>query len=146
MAAIQSVRATPLFTGVCWIQGLYYFVTGVWPLVSIRSFKMVTGEKTDNLPTGLDQDHWLVMAVSLLITAISVTLLVAAYRRTQALELALLAVLAASGLTAIDVIYTTRKVILPIYLLDAAIQVPLIIVWCVALAWIKTARAPHDGN
>jgi len=85
------------------------------------------------LPSGLDQDHWLVMAVSLLITAISITLLMAAYRRTQSSELAVLAILAAGGLTAIDVIYTARKVILPIYLLDAMVEVPLILAWLVAL-------------
>jgi len=121
------VVATPLserlFTGLCWFQGFYFFATGVWPLVSIRTFKMVTGEKTDNLPTGLDADHWLVMGMSLLITSISLTLLMAAWRRTRTAEIGLLAVVSAAGLTAIDVIYVARRVILPIYLLDAAIEV-----------------------
>jgi hypothetical protein len=124
-----------LFTGLCWFQGAYYFVTGVWPLLSIRSFKWVTGEKTDNMPTGLDADHWLVMTVGVLITAIAVTLLVAAWRRTQALELAVVAIGAAIGLTTIDVVYTWRGVILPIYLLDAAIEAPLIAAWCATLLW-----------
>jgi hypothetical protein len=119
-----------LFTGLCWVQGCYFFLTGVWPLVSVRTFKMVTGEKTDNLPTGLDADHWLLMTVSLLITAISFTLLVAAYRQTRVSEIALLAVASAAGLTAIDVIYVMRRVILPVYLIDAAMEVPLIIGWC----------------
>jgi hypothetical protein len=129
-----SLAPNRLFTGLCWFQGAYYFATGVWPLVSMRTFKMVTGEKTDNLPTGLEADHWLVMTVSVLITAIAVTLLVAAWRRTQAVELAVLAIGAAIGLTSIDVVYTWRGVILPIYLLDAAIEVPLIAAWCVTLA------------
>lgn len=122
-----------MFRALCWFQGLYYFVTGVWPLISVRTFKWVTGEKTDNLPTGLEADHWLLMTVSLLITSISLTLLTTAYRRTQSLEIAVLGILAATGLTAIDVIYVARKVILPIYLVDAVIEVPLILAWCIML-------------
>ncbi len=126
-----------LFGALLWIQGIYYLVTGVWPLISIRTFKMVTGEKTDNLPSRLDADHWLVMTVGVLITAIAITLLLAAYRKTHVLELAVLAIGAAAGLTAIDVIYTARGVILPVYLLDAALEVPLILAWCVALSRMK---------
>ena len=126
-----------LFTGLCWIQGGYYLVTGAWPLVSVRSFKMVTGEKgkTDNLQTGLDADHWLLMTVSVLIVAVAVTLIVSAVRKTQAIELAVLAIAAAIGLTAIDIIYTARGIILPIYLLDAALEIPLILAWIAALVW-----------
>jgi hypothetical protein len=132
-----------LFTGLCWFQGVYYFVTGVWPIVDVRSFKLITGEKTDNMPTGLDADHWLVMAVSLLITAIAVTLLVAAWRRTQVVEIAVMAVSGAVGLTIIDVVYTARRVIPPIYLLDAAVEIPLIVAWGIA---ILINREPSHGR
>jgi hypothetical protein len=120
------------FNVLLWVQGVYYFVTGVWPLVSIRTFIAITGEKTDNW-TGADIDHWLVKTAGVLITAISAALLVGAYRRTQSIELAVLAMGAAAGLTAIDVFYTWRGVILPVYLLDAALEVPLIVAWLVAL-------------
>ena len=106
----------------------------MWPIVHVRSFKFVTGEKTDNLPTGLEADHWLLMTVSVLIVSVSVTILLAAYRNTQELEIGVLAIAAAAGLTAIDVIYTLRGVIAPIYLVDAAIEVPLITAWLLALA------------
>ncbi len=129
----RSPGRSELFTALCWGQGLYYLLTGVWPLISIRTFKLVTGEKFDNSLTGLDADHWLVMTVGVLITAIALTLLVAAYRRTQAIELAILALAAATGLTAIDLIYTTRGVILPVYLLDAVIEVILILAWGVTI-------------
>jgi hypothetical protein len=69
MPATHNRRFSAFFTGLCWLQGVYYALTGLWPLVSIRTFKAVTGEKTDNLPTGFDSDHWLVMTVSVLITA-----------------------------------------------------------------------------
>lgn len=73
------------------------------------------------------------MTVSVLITAIAVCLLVAAYRRNQILELGVLAIGAAGGLTVIDVVYTLRGVIPPVYLLDAAIEVPLIAAWVIVL-------------
>jgi hypothetical protein len=138
--------ANRLFNGLLWLQGLYYFVTGVWPLVSIRTFLLVTGEKGkgDHLVTGLDIDHWLVMTAGVLITSIGLTLLVAAWRRTLVIELAVLAIGGAVGLTAIDVIYTSRGVIPPIYLLDAAVEVPLIVAWCVALAMRRKQSHPTN--
>jgi len=95
----------------------------------VRSFELVTGEKTDNLPTRLEADHWLLMTVSVLITTISITLLVAAVRRGETFEVGLMAVLAAIGLTSIDAIYVFRRVISPVYLIDAAVEVPLIAAW-----------------
>ena len=74
------------------------------------------------------------MTVSLLITAIAITLLVGAWRKTQAVELGVLAVGAAVGLTIIDVVYTWRGVILPIYLLDAVLELPLIAAWSFLIA------------
>jgi hypothetical protein len=29
------------------LQGLYFVITGVWPILSIRTFMMITGPKTD---------------------------------------------------------------------------------------------------
>jgi hypothetical protein len=141
MAAATSTLAERFFTALCWFQGSYYFATGVWPILHVRSFKWVTGEKTDNLPTRLEADHWLLMTVSALIVAIAVTILAAAWRRTRAVEIAILAVSAAVGLTAIDIVYTMRGVILPIYLLDAAIEIPLILCWCGVLAFLPQSGA-----
>jgi hypothetical protein len=41
-------------------QGVYYLLTGVWPLPSIGSFQRVTGPKTD---------LWLVRTVGVLVAA-----------------------------------------------------------------------------
>lgn len=123
-----------------WIQGVYYLATGVWPLVSIRSFIWVTGQKTDHLPTGLEEDHWLVMTVSVLITAIALGILTAAWRNETVLSIAIVAVGAAVGLTAIDLIYVARGVILPIYLVDAVLEVPLFLTWIVILICGLPAR------
>jgi len=124
------------------VQGLYYFVTGIWPLVSIETFQMVTGPKTDHLVTGREADHWLVMTVGVLITATAVALLVAAWRRRNPAEAAVLAVASAAGLTGIDVIYVARQAIAPIYLVDAVAEVVLIGAWAFVLVHeLRAARA-----
>jgi hypothetical protein len=130
--AKSSAKPFSLAIGLLWVQGSYFFVTGVWPLVSIRTFKMVTGEKTDNLPTGLDADHWLVFVAGVLITSIGFGILTAAWHRRASAEIVVVAVGSAIGLGAIDVIYVSRGVIAPIYLLDAAIEAVLLMAWLVA--------------
>ena len=106
------------------VQGLYYLVTGVWPLVHMPSFLAVTGPKTD---------LWLVRTAGVLITAISLPLLLAGYRQAVTPEIVLLAVGAAAGLTAIDVYYSLKGVISKIYLVDAVPEIVLIMLW--GLTW-----------
>jgi len=126
-----------LFNTLLWVQGTYYFVTGLWPILSIESFQRVTGPKTDHLPTGRESDHWLVLTVGTLIVAIAVTLLFAALRKRKVAEVALLAVLSALGLTTIDVVYAARGVISSIYLLDAVAEIMLIGFWLFVLAHVE---------
>src|SRR3954452_16176692 len=94
---------------VCSVQGIYYLITGVWPLVHMPSFLAVTGPKTD---------LWLVRTVGVLIGVIGAVLLLAGVRRQAGAEVRTLAIGSALGLTAIDVIYVTLGVIPPVYLLD----------------------------
>lgn len=49
-------------------QGPYYFATGVWPLVSMRTFEAVPGPKTD---------RWLVKTVGVLDAAVEAALIAA---------------------------------------------------------------------
>jgi hypothetical protein len=131
--ASSHTRPMTLFGVLLWVQGVYFALTGIWPLVSIETFQMVTGPKTDNAHTGLEADHWLVMTVGVLVTAVAIPMLVAAWRRTNVIEIAILAIGSSVGLTAIDVIYVARQTIPPIYLADAVIEVLLISAWIVAL-------------
>jgi hypothetical protein len=124
-----------------WVQGDYYLLTGLWPLVSIRTFIWVTGQKTDHLKSGLEIDHWLVMTAGVLITAIGLGIVVAAARRSLSAEIVTVAVGAAVGLTAIDVIYNWRGMIGPMYLVDAVLQILLIAAWSVALLFNRPAGA-----
>jgi len=76
----------------------------------------------------------LVMTAGVLITSIGLSLLVAAYNRRAKAETIVLAMAAAVGLTAIDVIDVYRGVIDRIYLLDAAIEVVLLLAWAAVLS------------
>lgn len=106
-------------------QGAFYLATGVWPLLHMRSFEAVTGEKTDD---------WLVETVGALLTVGGAVMMMAGLRRRVTPEIALLAAGSAAALTAIDVIYTARRVIRPVYLLDAAAELGLIAAWAAVAA------------
>jgi hypothetical protein len=95
--------------------------------VSIRTFMAVTGPKTD---------LWLVKTVAVLVTVTGAVILSAAFREQIDLEILLLAVGSAAALTAIDVIYVARRVIAPIYLADAVLEIVLIAGWLIA--WSKS--------
>lgn len=120
------MRAVLLF------QGVYYVITGIWPLVSLGTFEAVTGPKTDD---------WLVQTVGVLAGVIGIVLLVGSLRQRPTRETWFLSITSAIGFTAVDVTFVTLGVISRIYLVDAAIQI--VILLGIALAVIRTATAPH---
>lgn len=101
-------------------QAAYFLVTGVWPLVHIRSFEWVSGPKVD---------RWLVKTVGALVGVVGAAIGLAAWRRRITPEIELLAVGSALALAAIDVVYVARRRIRPVYLLDAAMELALIVGW-----------------
>jgi hypothetical protein len=105
---------------VCLIQAAYFLLTGIWPLVHIRSFMKVTGPK---------QDIWLVKTVGILVTVIGATLAVAARRDEITPATMGLAIGSAAALGLVDVMYVGKGVIARIYLLDAAAEAVLMIAW-----------------
>lgn len=110
-------------------QSAFYVLTGVWPIISIKTFQKVTGPKTD---------LWLVKTAGVLISAIGAVLGLAGRRNRVTPEIAVLAVGSAAGLTAIDVVYVAKGRISTIYLLDALAETILIALW--AFAWPSTSR------
>jgi hypothetical protein len=108
----------------CAAQGVYFLVTGVWPLLSMSTFEAVSGPKTDD---------WLVKTVGALVTVIAIVLLTSAARRSIANETRLLAVAAAAALAAVDIVYSSTGVISKIYLIDAAVEFAFIAGW----AWLS---------
>lgn len=102
------------------LQGIYWLLTGVWPFLHLPSFLWVTGPK---------EDIWLLYTVSVLITAIGAVLLLAGLKRRVTPEIKFLGIAGAVGLTGIDVYYALADVIRDIYLLDAAGELVLILLW-----------------
>ncbi|HEX8520652.1 MAG TPA: hypothetical protein VF669_00265 [Tepidisphaeraceae bacterium] len=110
---------------IAFIQSAYFVLTGVWPLLHMPSFLAVTGPK---------HDLWLVKTVGVLITVIGVAIGIGAYETNFPLAMKFLAVGSAVALAGVDINYVLRKVIPPIYLLDAAAEAVLIAAWI--LAWV----------
>ncbi len=121
---VQPDGRQPLLSwnGVALLQGVFYLVTGLWPLLHIQSFLKVTGPKTD---------LWLVKTLGVLISVIGVVLGSAGVQRSVNRDLALLGGGSAAALTAIDVIYVARRRISPVYLLDAVTELALIVGWSI---------------
>lgn len=112
------------------LQGVFYIITGMWPILSRRSFEKVTGTKVD---------FWLVQTTGALITVIGSVLALSGIRKKASPEMALLAVGSAASLTGADVIFASRKRISRIYLLDAVGEAGMIILW--ALGWVFPKRS-----
>ena len=109
-----------LFSLLAILHGVFYVLTGVWPLVSIGSFLRVTGPKTD---------IWLVRTLGVLITIVGAAILTAAYRDVLSPELLVVAIGATLALATVDVIYVTARVIPFVYLLDAVVELILAAAW-----------------
>lgn len=97
-------------------QAAYYFITGLWPVIDISSFMMVTGPKSD---------IWLVKMVGLLTVAISITLFSSVNRPSVARKI--LSISTASAYLLIDVYYYFNGTIRAIYLGDAVLEAIIIL-------------------
>lgn len=106
------------------VQGVYFLLTGLWPLFHMESFLMVTGPK---------EDLWLVKTVGMLAASIGVGLCAAGFQRRVISPIIAIAMASALGFMLIDVVFVVGEVILPIYLADAAIEMILFGCWILML-------------
>jgi hypothetical protein len=127
MHSSSRAREASMLPKVALIQGVFYLATGVWSLVDIVSFQLVTGPKTD---------LWLVRTVGVLVTVIGAVLISASRRRRITDEIVLLATGSALGLAAIDLIYSLSGRISAVYLADAGAEIGLAILW--AIGWRRS--------
>ena len=111
-----------LFNIILWLYVVYYFTTGIWPLIDIKSFMKVTGPKTD---------VWLVKTVGLLLAGVSVCLVVYFFMKADQSVIGTLAAVCSICLAGIDFYYAGKKVISPVYLIDGIIQVIFFIAWII---------------
>lgn len=102
------------------LQGIYWTITGIWPLLHMPSFLWVTGPKTD---------LWLVRTVGILIAVVGLVLLAAGFRHRVTQEVKWLGIGGAAGLGFVSAYYPLRDVIWDIYLLDAVAELLIILLW-----------------
>jgi hypothetical protein len=112
------------------VQGPVYLLSGLWPVVHLRSFESVTGPKADG---------WLVKTVGGLLAVIGSSLIAGGALRRPRRELRMLGVGSAAVLALIDVVYASRGRISKIYFADAALQILL------GAAWMATDRDRDAG-
>lgn len=101
-------------------QGIYYFLTGIWPILHIESFMEITGPK---------MDIWLVKTVGTLIAVIGLGLAISGFKKQVNFSIAFIAAASAAGLMLVDIIYVWLLVIPPVYLLDAVAELIIILLW-----------------
>jgi hypothetical protein len=101
------------------LQGIYYLITAIWPIVHIESFEKISGKK---------RNHWLVYTVALLLFVSSLVFLYSGFKRDVIpVETIILSVGNALALTIIDIVFVLRNTIRKIYLLDASAEMLLIV-------------------
>lgn len=107
-------------------QGTFNVVSGLWPLLAMRSFEAVYGPKVD---------RWLVHTVGGLLTSVGTAQLLS--REPGQLRVArLLGVGTAATLLAVDLTYVPKGRISRMYLLDAACEIG----WLSAWGWAAGRR------
>jgi hypothetical protein len=111
------------------LQGAYFLVTGIWPLVSRRTFEGVTGPK---------DDFWLAQTVGVLVSCIGGVLLIAERRKSLTPELEALGASSAAALALVDLVFVLRGRIRRTYLLDAALETAL------AAGWVARRLVPKS--
>lgn len=113
------------------VQAAYWLISGIWPLLHLRSFEAVTGPKVDG---------WLVRTVGLLLSAVGGVLAYSARQASTPREIPLVACSTAAALLASDVTFSLSGRISKIYLLDALANVALIGCWL--SAWRAEQHRP----
>jgi hypothetical protein len=106
-------------------QAVYYVISGIWPVVSMSSFEMVTGPK---------RDRWLVRTVGLLATVIGLALgrqgsTSEASGRGRLPAEVILGAGSALAFATIDAVYVAKRRISRVYLADAAIELAFLRSW-----------------
>ena len=93
---------------------------GMWPLLHLHSFGSVTGAKTDK---------WLVKSIAWMFIVIGLQLWVA----DQPKDVVTLGLGSAAAVAGLDVYYSLTHRISNVYLLDAVVQLGIIVWWLIEL-------------
>ena len=113
MTARARATFSPVGTVTLTVQGLYYIISGAWPVVHRSSFDMVTGTHADPK---------LVIAVGLIAVAVGAALLAAVRQSFVPRTTWMVAVGAAMAFMVVDIWYVAGVVIPRMYVADAIAQ------------------------
>lgn len=116
---------------VAWAQGGFFLASGLWPLLHLPSFIVVTGPKTD---------LWLVQTVGALLAIAGAALMLVARRQRVTAEWIFLGAGLAAVLAIVDVVFVTRDVIVPIYLADAVVESLIVVAWLIVAGKNRARR------
>ena len=108
------------------IQGSYFLVFGIWPILSMETFLKVTGPKTD---------LWLVKTVGIILAVIGAVLIYAQINAEINTSIIILAMGSALSLAIVEFVYVAKRVISPIYLGDAMVELILIGWWILSIVF-----------
>jgi|SRR5690606_5608045 len=96
------------------VQGLYFLITAIWPMLDIESFMKVTGPKTD---------VWLVISVSYLLIPYTLICLRTAFNRNETNQLIKLnMILVSVFLAGVEFYYYLNGTIRWVYAVDGIFQ------------------------
>lgn len=127
---MERLRFIPL------LQGIYFLITSVWPLVHLKSFLYVTGPKTD---------IWLVQTVAILILPYSILFFYIAFTKKILQVYAVIGSICSLGLGAIELYYYLQGTLKWVYFVDAIIEICFFIYWfCYFLYHQQKGKAITD--
>lgn len=106
------------------VQGIYFIITGIWPVIDIQSFMLVTCPKTD---------LWLVKTMGVIFFCEGICFLLSGVIQQGGLPVQVLAVINCLALIFIDCYYVFTGSICTIYLGDAAVELILLIGWFIIM-------------
>jgi hypothetical protein len=104
------------------IQGSYYMITALWPLIHIESYMWLVGPITD---------VWLAKTVATMVIAISITMFFHLSLKTDHRPLILLGISSSLAFAYTDTYYTVEGTLSSMYLLDAAAEFLFLISWLI---------------
>lgn len=121
------------------IQGIYFFITLIWPVIHIESFMWVTGWKAD---------IWLVKTVSALLLPYALICFWIAFKRQLiSLLIILTMIVTGLGLATVEIYYYLNGSIRWVYFVDALLQMIFLIWWIIQCKkLIQPKKFPQFGD
>ena len=120
-----------LVSSIAVAQALFFVLTGLWPIVSIRVFQNVSASR---------KDFWLVKSMGLML-GIAGSIITGARSHQQTSPLiSIFAIGTAAVLMAIDLVYVNWKKFSRIYFLDAVLE------FCIVAAWALVLIQGNDSQ